>query len=607
MTRIGDQLVRRGLIDTEALEKALRQQADEGGYLGQHLVDGGFISRQQFYDGLARQWDLPRRDLDLEPPDRDLIGRVDLERDLELGWVPCEIAADGELVVATSVRPGPDLVEEVHEQFPALPVRFVVCTRRDLDHLALRSRRTRRSVRPAPVPAQRPSWCGSLVVRDLLGGLIATLVLTVAVAAPPTVLSDVLVVSGALFLAAVVVQAGLAVRTAVLGDGAGSGGAARDGARADSAVLPTYSILVPVEREDDVARALDLLAAIDYPSSRTDAILLVRGDGTLAAVRRAAPPSWIRVATLPPDVAADPVAVYDEGLALARGRHVVAYSPEESPEPDQLLRAVAAFEQDLEENLGTRHGRQPLAGLRVARRRGGHRWSTVTSLDDLDHTLVLDRACPWHGPGVDLGSEPTSVHFNTRVLRRLGGWRELAAAEPGTAVPRARMARLDSETRLQRGPGPRALVRERARSVVRSVRIAEERVRQLGTRRTSEAPRLGEVAMGFLSLALLLCYPIGWGTSGVFLLRRAEAAPGELEDGLVGLAVWGLGLLLAMGAAGVLGARRQGWRALGPALLLPALWLVDAAAAWYAVLVLLPCHRPDGPAAPVADASGQRA
>lgn len=587
MTRIGDHLVRRGLIAPDALAAALRRQQDEGGQLGQHLLDGGLVTRQQLYDGLAEQWHLARRDLDVEPPDPDLVARVDLDRDLALGWVPCEISADGHVVVATSVRPGPDLVAEVREQFPTVPVRFVACTRRDLDHLAIRLRR-----RPLPPggPSSPPAtaWCRSMAVRDLLGGAVAVLLLTVVVVAPPTMLAGVLVVSGVVFLAAVVVQVSAAFRTAVLAGGpAQDGVGTRPGAGSDSAVLPTYTVLVAVGAGDDLERALGLLTALDYPSVRTDAVLLVTDVATLADVRRAAPPSWVRVAACPPGIAADPVAVYDEGLALARGRYVVAFAPDESPAPDQLRRAVDAFEADLAENLGSRPDRQPLAGLRVTRRVRDRSWSVATGLDELDRTLLLDRAYPWIGAAADLRHELTSVHFNTHVLRRNGGWRFAVVGDPP-----ARMGRLDSTTR---GPRPRlgSLVGQRAGAVDRAVRLAVARAGRIALGAPG-SPRLREVLLGFVLPALLLSYPAGLLASVALVVRRAEAAPVVLRFGVAGGVVLALGLVLAMGAAGMLGVRRQGWGALVAALLLPVLWLVHAVAAWYAALVLLPCRRPDG-------------
>lgn len=568
--------------------------------MGQHLVDGGFLTRQQLFDGLARQWEVARRDLDRHPPDPDVIGRVELELSLERGWVPCEVDADGHLVVATSVRPGPDLVEEVQDQFPSTRVRFVACTRRDLDHLAVRIRRERADHPSAAPRSGRLARCRSLVVRDLLSGLAAVAVLTVAVAAPATWLVAVLAVAGAVFLSAAIVQSWAALRSAMR-EGTSRPGepSPAEGTPPGNVLLPTYSVLVPVRAAAQVAPALALLVRIDYPTSRLDAVLLVddAAPDVLPAVQRAAPPSWVRVVAVASRLFADPAAVYDEGLALARGRYVVAFTPDETPARDQLCRAVTAFESDLEENLTIRRGRPPLAGLRVGRRvRGGR--SLAAALDELDQTLVLDRVHPWGGPSVELRHDLTSVHFNTRVLRRLGGFRFADGPGPGAASVPARMARLDSETRDGRRPRPATLVAERAEAVAWAVRTAIGKVRQLDRQEVPGWPALADVLLGLLAPALLLSYPAALLAAAAFVVRRAELAPSSVQLGLVGLAALALGLLAAMSAALVLGPRRQGWRALGPALLLPGLWLVHGIAAWYAALVLLPCRPPDMSAAP---------
>ena len=134
MNRIGNRLVARGLVEPGALDDALERQKVEGGYLGELLLDAGALSRQALHHGLAEQWGMVWRDLDREPPDPVLLARTEIDRCLELGWLPCEVTDDA-VVVATTVQPGPDLLLEIEEEFPGLSVRLVACTRRDLDQI----------------------------------------------------------------------------------------------------------------------------------------------------------------------------------------------------------------------------------------------------------------------------------------------------------------------------------------------------------------------------------------------------------------------------------------------------------------------------------------
>lgn len=349
MDRIGSRLVADGSIDEEQLRDALDRQRTEGGPVGHHLIEGGFITRPAFYAALARHWGLPVRDLVREPPDPRLIGAADIgsvEESIALGWVACELTEDGTVVVATSVRPALEVEVEVEERFPGRRVEFVACTRRDLDRVALGLRRSPGESRPA-------GSAGGALARG--------------------------------------VEPLRRHRTA-------PGRTSSAGGRSDLE-LPLYSVIVRVWGGEEWLRAvLDRLAALDYPAVRLDAVLLVaEGDETTtAAVRRLAPPEWVRVLPVPDGDFADVVVAIDHGLALARGRYVVALGRDSAIGRDELRCAVDAFESDLDGRLDRGEEAAPLSGLRADRPRG------------------LRRRPAAH--------EAKSVHCITPLLRRLGGF-----------------------------------------------------------------------------------------------------------------------------------------------------------------------------------------
>lgn len=616
MTRLGTRLVDWGLLEPGGLQQALERQEQQGGYLGQHLVDAGQITRQQLLDHLAGQWDLPRRDLDKEPPGAELIDTIDLEQTLELGWVPCEVTGEGAIVVATSVRPDADLVAEVGECFPGVDVVFVACTRRDLDHVAVRHRRAHQPEGTGhDLPRDAVPSRGCRTACDLLVGLGSVILLTGLLVAPPAVIAWGVAVLGVLALAGAAGQVWAALRIAVLESGAPGARRPVAGTRPEDAepdaFLPVYSVLVPLRGGRTVLeRVLDDLAGLDYPTSRLDAVLIVAEDdtATLEAVRCSSPPAWVRVAAVLPGVLDDPVVACDEGLALARGRHVVVLLPDEVPEPGQLRRAVRAFESDLLENLEARTERSPLAGLRVELRQWGAGSSLASELEVLDGVLGTDRAFPWQGPGTDLRRDLTSVHFNTRVLRRLGGWNAAVSAEPvlQPEVGAMRMGTLRSVSRLRRGSGLADVVMRRAVSYEAALRRLVQRARALGSGAGNEyaagqgaGRTVVELLLGSAFALVALVPPLFVVLALTFLVRLDELGGWGRQLGLLGLAAVVLGLLLVTAVAGVLVGRRHGWRASGSVLLLPAHWLVHAAAAWYAVVVLL-SRRPSGAAAALA-------
>src|SRR5262249_53410088 len=57
--RIGDMLVKAGLIDEMQLQAALAQQKQWGGKLGDILVDQGMLDEMMLWLGLSKQLDVP--------------------------------------------------------------------------------------------------------------------------------------------------------------------------------------------------------------------------------------------------------------------------------------------------------------------------------------------------------------------------------------------------------------------------------------------------------------------------------------------------------------------------------------------------------------------
>ena len=108
--------------------------------------------------------------------------------------------------------------------------------------------------------------------------------------------------------------------------------------------LPTYTILIPLYREANlIPQIAEALAALDYPSDRIDAKLVLEADDleTIAAVEAAALP-WECLHVPASEPRTKPKAC-NYALQFARGEFLVIYDAEDRPEPDQLKKAVAAF------------------------------------------------------------------------------------------------------------------------------------------------------------------------------------------------------------------------------------------------------------------------
>lgn len=62
--RLGDLLIREGLLRPDQLARGLEEQQSFGGRLGRHLVDLGFVTEAVLLDALSRQLRIPKIDLD---------------------------------------------------------------------------------------------------------------------------------------------------------------------------------------------------------------------------------------------------------------------------------------------------------------------------------------------------------------------------------------------------------------------------------------------------------------------------------------------------------------------------------------------------------------
>lgn len=596
---IGGRLVAGGLIEPSQLATARDRQRREGGYLGHHLIQAGFVSHDDFYAAVAEQWQVETRDLALQPPDPSLLAELDVEETVELGWLACEIV-DDTVVVATCVRPAEELVVEVQEQFHGRTVEFVRCTQHDLDAVAMGVRRERLAHRD-----RTPARTVVRPVHHVLAMVIAALLLVAACVLPLAVVGAVLLFAVAVFLTGALISS-IAGYPVLVNDLRGQ---QRVGLRVMASLpvdlvnepvpadqgLPVYSAIVRLSGGDRAVQALiDNFGTIDYPWARTDAILLVADSdlATLDALRRTTPRSWIRVARVPDEDFADVVRAYDHGLALARGRYVVAWEQDETPAPDQIRLAVAAFEKELFERSARGAGSSPLLALRVAHRVG----ATLTAFGRLaavDEALHLDRTA---GAMAGSGRAPdiTSIHCNMRLLRRFGGfgslvWKPTTETAAGGVAPR--IEELDSTSMRAAVPGPLLWTRDRAGAFALVLLDAVVQARSLvrpGPGVGRDRARVDALAIGVGTAAMFLAYPVVLAGALVAVGRSHGQEGGTAESvAWLGLGSALLVLLVAVSAAWVVLSRRRGWRVGVAALALPAHWFLHALAAWSALVAVL--------------------
>lgn len=180
--------------------------------------------------------------------------------------------------------------------------------------------------------------------------------------------------------------------------------------------LKSYTVLVPAYGEPEViAQLLDAMRQFNYPRHLLQVLLMLEEDD-LPTIEAAEAAGVDRVATIikvPPAQPRTKPKACNYGLHFATGEIVTIFDAEDMPDPLQLRRVVAAFENSapgtvcIQSRLSYRNARQNLLTA----------WFTIEY--DVWFNFLLPGVMRMNAP-VPLGG--TSNHLTTSVLRDLGAW-----------------------------------------------------------------------------------------------------------------------------------------------------------------------------------------
>jgi chromosomal replication initiator protein DnaA len=135
--RLGELLVEERIITSEQLEKAVREQEQTGGYIGQILVQKGFATDQAISEYLVRQFKIPRLSL----LDYDINDKVlrQIPEDVCLRLRLLAIDKLGRILTVAMVDPlDKEALEEIQGLCPELRIKPILC---DWDHFEAVSKR----------------------------------------------------------------------------------------------------------------------------------------------------------------------------------------------------------------------------------------------------------------------------------------------------------------------------------------------------------------------------------------------------------------------------------------------------------------------------------
>ncbi len=348
--------------------------------------------------------------------------------------------------------------------------------------------------------------------------------------------------------------------------------------------LPSYAVLVPLYREAKVLPELvQALSSMDYPQDRYTVYLLLEEDDaeTIAAVERLDLPDNFKPIIVPDSKPKTKPKACNYALELIDSDLLVIYDAEDRPDPDQLIKAAAAFSKlpddviCLQARLNYYNAHQNVLA----------RLFTVEYAAWFD--LFLPGLTALGGP-IPLGG--TSNHFRTRALKDLGGWDPFNVTEDCDLGVRMyvhgyKAAMIRSTTWEEANCRLRGWIRQRSRWAKGYVQTYLVYMRSpLRTLR-----RLG--FMGFVNFQAMiggsifsyLFTPLYWLLTALWLALH----PALIEQVFAPLWVYELGVaclflgnfaFVYLSAAAV--AARGMWDLVGWSLLSPAYWLLMSVGAY---------------------------
>lgn len=356
------------------------------------------------------------------------------------------------------------------------------------------------------------------------------------------------------------------------------------------AELPVYTILVPLYMEAAVLPGLlRSLSRLDYPTDKLDVILLLEADDseTRQAAARLKLPECVRVVVVPDVPPRTKPKACNVGLHLARGERLVIYDAEDRPEPDQLKKAVAAFE-TVPENV---------VCLQAKLNFYNPRQNLLTRLFTIEYSMWFDLFLPgldYLGQLVPLGG--TSNHFKTDRLRELCGWDPYNVTEDcdlgvRLAARGAQTRIIDSTTWEEACPSIGYWIRQRSRWVkgymqtyLVHCRRPVKTCRSLGL--------FGSVGFHLMvggTPVCLMINPIYWALAMVWLVFRSEQVAGLFPFPIIVAAMVSLfaGNFVFIYAGLLAACRRRYYDLAKHALLMPFYWMLMSLAAWRGILQLI--------------------
>lgn len=586
--RLGDRLLMQRLITKAELDRALELQGRTKERLGSILMSLNLIKRYQLYQVLADMWGLPFIDLMEIKPDPDLVRRFSAEVLVRRRFVPVRVNSIS-MVIATAEEPTDDLTELIQKTLDEpREIRYFVTTEWDIDRAlsdVFREELVSRATFGLYYRNPRESAFTVMTRWQFFAfvGLLALLIFGLCFATVPTLVA-----------LNVIINVGFTISilfkfvTAMAGAYSENVEAVTDEevAALKDDELPMFTILVPVYREANIVSLLmQNMRDIDYPQGKLEILLLMEEDDheTIDAARESHPPETVTFVIIPDGLPRTKPRACNVGLFFAKGEYLVIFDAEDRPEPDQLKKAVVAFNK----------GGEKMICVQAALNYFNVYENWLTRMFTLEYSYWFDyilAGLQRLNLPIPLGG--TSNHFRTNALRQLGGWDPFNVTEDADLGIRASaegytVGVINSTTYEEANNHRGNWVRQRSRwikgymqTVLVHLRNPVGMVRSIGIRNT-----LGFVMLIAGTPVTFLCTLPLWCVYLVWLVTRTHALDALFPPVILYLGIFNLlfgnSLMIYLNMLAVF--KRRYYGLIGYALLNPVYWLLHSVASYKAL------------------------
>lgn len=420
--RIGDILINEGYISREDLYKALSIQKKNGGRLGWMLLSNGFITRLQFYRALAKKFNLPFVSEDIEKNldqlDVVLLQVTEPEEVIEFQALPLNII-NNKLIILTSYPKNEKTLEHFKNKFNVQEIEERVITDQDISDLVKRLfKRILQTKTTFGLYNREPEESAFIRMTKPQIIFFWAVVLSIAIGMwfyTNQVLIGLFTLVQIFYLLAItykfiVSMAGIRSRY--------THGKDREIKKSQEIKeYPVYTVLVPLFKEPEAVlkNIINAIKNLDYPKNKLDVIFLFEKNDrqTIDMTKSLKPASSWRFFYVPNGTPTTKPKACNYGLYFARGKYLVIYDAEDIPEPDQLKKALAAFQ-----NSSNEYG-----CFQAYLNYYNKDENFLTRMFTLEYSYWFDYMLSGlYRLNLPIPLGGTSNHFRTDILKKISGW-----------------------------------------------------------------------------------------------------------------------------------------------------------------------------------------